>query len=47
MLKDVKFHRDVESKEGIIISGSQSLLEQNAMIITKNETAETAPEYDI
>jgi hypothetical protein len=28
MSKDVKTHKDMESEEGIIISGLQSLLEQ-------------------
>jgi hypothetical protein len=28
MSKDAKTHKDVESEEGIIISGPQSLLEQ-------------------
>ena len=44
MSKDAKFHKDVESEKGTIISGLWSLLEQ---IQAKNGTDETTPEYDI
>jgi hypothetical protein len=35
MAKDVKSHKNVESEEGIIISGPQSLLEQIQQLLPK------------
>ena len=46
--KDVKFYKDVESEKGTIIHiWSAVLTRANTMIITKNGTDETTPEYDI
>ena len=42
-VKRCESHQNVEFEEGIIISGLQSLLEADTMIITKNGKTGTIP----